>query len=252
MLPILQQFGYKPPSLVPGNYGNVQIVSRGSANEIMQLCVNNEDWMVYNTQTHAQAYEFFSHYFLAHGNVVTTGLGFGIRESWLATKDQITSLDVIERSKDLINYHSEHNADLLKDITVHHENARYIKLSCDVLLLDHYEKESSYQILEDVKNIHNRVDCKILWFWPFERIIMREYQTLTERLGKTCSILDAYNNICEKHQFTKMPTLNRETLNMFCFMYYSKLFSHSQRYLNPPSQSDTVASISSPNFFRIL
>ena len=57
--------------------------------------------------THGQAKQFYSHYNLAYGHVVCTGLGFGTREKWLSTKPEVTKITVIEANKQIIDYHRD-------------------------------------------------------------------------------------------------------------------------------------------------
>jgi len=234
MIKLLEKFDYKPPVIQEGNFGSVGI----SLNDVgyYYLSVNGVQWMAYNSNTHLEAYEVYSHYELAEGHVVVTGLGFGARENWLLTKKEVTKLTIIERSDDLINYHKSINSDFLKDPRVEVINCDASEYSgnCDILLLDHYELNSFEEILSDVKKIHDNVSCKKMWFWPFERIIMhsRRWHSFNDEPYNLITKHEAFNLLKKNWGLYKIPDFTEQEINLFCMMFHSKLFSNSEFLLN--------------------
>lgn len=232
MLSLLQYFNYSPPTIVPGKYGDIEIEEGYNCYFLKE---NDVQWMVYNTHSHEEVYDVFSHYFLARGNVVVTGMGFGARESWILTKPEVTKLTIIEKNDNLLKYHQSIGSKFLQDprVEVILMNASEYKGTCDVFLADHYELEPYGQILKDVKLIHDRINCNLVWFWPLERIIMhcRKWHTDNDYPYNLISKYEAYNLIKKNHNLYKLPNLSESDIDMFCMLYNSKLFSQSHKYL---------------------
>lgn len=232
MIHLLKQLGYKPPTIVPGKYGNVEIVDRGG---VYYLYVDGLQWMSYNNRTHEDAYNVYGHYLLAEGHVIVTGLGFGARESWLLSKPEVTKLTILEKNPDVVRYHVQHNSPFLKDprVTVLPLPAQEYKGSCDVLLLDHYETEPMEVMISDAKLVHDNIDSRLFWFWPFERIIMhsRKWMTDNDKSGKLYTKHEAFLMLKGFHQFTRMPNFDEDTINLLCMMHHSTIFSRSELFL---------------------
>ena len=91
----LKELGYNPPVIKPYDKNGVKVWIDQSTYEfpIWRLSLNGIQWMVFDP-THGQAKQFYSHYNLAYGHVVCTGLGFGTREKWLSTKPEVTKITV--------------------------------------------------------------------------------------------------------------------------------------------------------------
>lgn len=133
------------------------------------LKVDGVQWMTYNPYTHDQGFnQVFSHYYIAEGHCICTGLGFGIRERWLLNKPEVTKITVIENEKRIIDYHQKHNPDLCEKIDIVHCNARDYVGECDTLLLDHYEGMDVVGFSLDAYEIQKNISSKQTWFWTFE------------------------------------------------------------------------------------
>lgn len=234
MISLLEHFNYTPPVLKSGKFGSFEI--KENAPGYFYLYINGEQWMAYNTNTHLEVYEVYSHYILAKGHVIVTGMGFGARENWLLTKPEVTKLTIIERSTDLIEYHNRMNSPFLNDPRVEVVNcdASEYKGSCDVLLLDHYELAPYELILENVKLIHDNINCKTMWFWPLERIIMhsRRWHTFNDKPYNLITKHQAYQLLKKNWGLTKLHKFSEQEINMMCMMFHSKMFSHSEYLLN--------------------
>jgi hypothetical protein len=232
MIELLKHMNYQPPLIKPGVYGNMEIVDQ---NGVYYLYVDGLQWMSYNTKTHEDAYSVYGHYLLAEGHVVVSGMGFGARENWLLTKPEVTKLTIIELNKSVIEYHRIVNSPFLHDPRTEIINipAQHYNSKCDVLLLDHYETESMEWMIGDAKMIHDAVDCKTFWFWPFERIIMHSRKWMIDRdpTGVLYTKHDAFCMLKKHHQLIKMPNFDPETIDLLCMMHHSTIFSRSELFL---------------------
>lgn len=234
MISLLKALDYIPPLLQIGKFGNVEVKKDSSG--FFYLYINGESWMVYNSNTHAEAYELYSHYILAKGHVIVTGMGFGIRENWILTKPDVTKLTIIERNRDLIEMHKKNSSLFLNDprVSIINCDASNYKGSCDVLLLDHYESETYDVILKNVKLIHDNINCKTMWVWPLERIIMyaRKLHTFNNTPHNLITKYQAFQHIKENWMLPKLHNFSEQEINLICMMFNSKIFSHSEFMLN--------------------
>ena len=176
------------------------------------IAVNRSVWMSYNAQSSEEACELYSSFRVAEGHVLCTGLGLGLRESWLLRKSEVKSITVIEKNQCIIDFHKEFNPELLKNIKIVQSNASEYKASCDTLLLDHYNQEPWNLVLEDIDKVCGNIECNKMWFWPLEEYLVetskpghyyRSYLELRERLPKLPEIssYDVYDFVA-----TWMPT----------------------------------------------
>lgn len=233
MLKLLEKFNYIPPILKEGKWGNVEIVKNGNT---YTLLVKGEVWLLYREDNHEVAYEVFSHYDLAYGHVICTGMGFGIRENWLINNPKVTKITIIERSQDLINYHYEVNSPFITSpkVEIICQDINEYKGKCDVLLLDHYELEPFEEILSNVYQCQQNIECNLLWFWPIEKIISNYRKYYSDNLSpyNLLTKFEAYNILKKDYSLNKLPDLDKETLNLYIMMYFSSLFSNSEWYLS--------------------
>ena len=162
--------------------GTVDILNTGNQ---FVLYNNNEQWMTYNHNDDVIK-QMYSSYDLAYGDVLISGLGFGILALWLCTKTNVNSVTVIEISEDVIKLFKNSNSipDKLNiinsDMTKYNTDKEY-----DALLLDHYELQNFDWILNDIKKISSRIKHKNIWAWPLEGIYLfkmyanENYETLS-------------------------------------------------------------------------
>lgn len=242
MLEILKLFNYSPPTIKP--ISSDEIVQIGPNNfvnkfevrskkELLYLMINGRQWMLYNIETHQQAAQLFSHYYLACGDVITTGLGFATRENWILKNPKIKSLTVIEKNQTVIDYHRKINPKLFKKANIICADASEYKGKCDTLLLDHYEGESMKHIFNDIKNIRKNIEFKTLWFWPLEvQLIADTHGVEIKRLfsdfikgffqydmSKLKYLKEAYENIKLREGLIELPTLSDSELKLFITIY---------------------------------
>lgn len=217
MLRLLQQLNYTPPHIVEYNNNNT-VVTRGEPH-IWQLQVHGHQWMSYDTILHTEIYQLYSHYDLADGHCICTGLGFGSREQWLLTRPNVTKVTVLEKNKEVIEYHQHIKSPFLDHIEIIHTDAAEYKGSCDTLLLDHYQFEpfskKRASLIRNIKQCSTNIQHNVLWFWPLEALITK---------SSLVPHLDTY----DQYQFLRnslptLPDLDIHTIRLYIMMYYMNI-----------------------------
>lgn len=241
MLEILKLFNYTTPNFYVTNekpFGppneKIKFEIRKTNNTYF-LYINGQQWMMYEMDNHYQASQVFSHFFIADGDVITTGLGLGVREKWLLNNNKVKKLTIIEKNKELIELHKEINPELFEKSKIINCDIREYKGECDTLLLDHYEWESMDYIIEDVKNIcNNNIKCKKMWFWHLETKILADTHNY-KNVDNICDdfrkgifkintyLFDNIKNIYDKikidNNLIKLPNLSKEELLLILSIY---------------------------------
>lgn len=215
MLRVLEKFDYSPPHIELCNTGNLEVYQ--ITETAFGLKVNGERWMVYDYFNHSQVLQVFSHYDLADGHCICSGLGFGARENWLLTKKNVSKITVLEKNKEVIEYHEYIKSPWLNHIEVIHCDASEYIGKCDTLLLDHYEFEpclaNKHLLFTDVEKCVKNIKHETMWFWPIEHILL-----LNKRLGM--DKFQSYDHL--KQAFPTLPELDFETINLYVGMFHLK------------------------------
>ena len=152
-----------------GLINNVEIVKNGSA---YRLLIDNQQWMFIDTKSSIQIREFYSSYDLVSGNVLLSGFGFGILPQWIATKDSVKSVTVVEWREEVIDLFLRNNAlnskiDIkIADILDYQDDVSY-----DWTILDHYELDRQPQ-KNEINKISSNVNFNNLWFWSVEYALL--------------------------------------------------------------------------------
>lgn len=130
-----------------------------------------DNYMTYR-EDHKEGLEVYSFHDLSYGNVIITGLGFGVAENWISRKANVSSLKVIELNQGLIDYHKKFTSFNDKVELIHADATSYTG-QCDVLLLDHYElpKEAVFAKIDEFMSISENISCKTVWAWRLENVI---------------------------------------------------------------------------------
>ena len=230
---ILDYFGFSEPNIVEHHKNKVDVFVRDKSYIIRNneehshravkyaqghasLYVNGAQWLRQYLPTATSAGGIFSHYWLARGHTLTTGLGLGIRENWLLNKKEVTKLTILEKNLKLIDYHKEHNPDLFEYAEVIHVDANEYVGECDVLLMDHYEEEPIEEMAEMSSKVAKNIKCEVCWFWPIEELIQKEPQ-------QQVTPLEAYEYIKKKYDLPKLPEVDSELLNIFTCIFNQSL-----------------------------
>ena len=178
--------------------------------------------MSYKSKVYDQAFELYSHYDLAKGHCICTGLGFGIRENWILNKKGVTKVTVLEKYKSVIDYHRFNNPKFFDNVEVIQTDVYDYKGKCDTLLLDHYEYGTeakhanlpnqktaiAYLILQNSAKVLKNIECDTMWLWTLEDIVA----------GKLIN----YNDIKTRFGLHALPDLTEEKLSLYYFMYKSE------------------------------
>lgn len=137
-----------------------------------ELYVKGERWMNIAPNHNVIVKQLYSHYDIAHGNVLVTGLGFGIASLWIASKASVRHVTVIERSPEVIEAFLASNKKPDNMTIICQDANQYISVDYfDCILADHFENEHYFEILDSVKSLVERVpNYGTLWFWPLEQI----------------------------------------------------------------------------------
>lgn len=214
----LDFFQYKNPNIVinyKSDNSKLRIIQNYNNTQV-SLFDDKDKWISYDKKYKTSIWEIFSHYWIADGVCICTGLGFALRESWILTKKNISKLIVLEKCKELIEYHQKFNSHITDNIEIINIDANEYVGECDTLLLDHYENETNEEIIKSTKNILNNIDCKKLWLWPLELMI-------EESKEEHESYLDSYNKIKLETNLLKLPNLSEEELKLFVFTFLNGL-----------------------------
>lgn len=242
MLDILKIFNYTIPNFNVTNdkptgppNSKTPFEIRKTKDDIYVLYINGIQWMMYELKNHYQVSQVFSHYYLASGDVITTGLGFGARERWILNNPKVTSLTVLEQNEDLIKFHKDNNSKLFENANIIHCDAKTYKGKCDTLLLDHYEWEPMSEIIKDVKNIcDNNIECDKMWFWHLETQILADLHNFKDvdiicgefrenrfkiDISTLQNVKSIYDTIKTTSNLTKLPELTQEELQLILSIY---------------------------------
>lgn len=198
----------------------VNHVIKGEEHSVFLLMQDNHRWMAWNKTNNKEVFELYSHYCLAKGHVICTGMGFLLREKWLLSKPDVSKITVIEINKNIIEYHKIFNPDILCNIEVINADVYNFKGKCDTLLIDNFEggvehNVHEYSFLCGTKIICDNINHGLAWMWPMEDILNSHYKNY---IG--LSLSDLYNNIKKYFGLQTFPNLNEEQLFDFCSKHF--------------------------------
>lgn len=152
------------------SFGNVEIVLKNGA---YLLYNNGIQWMGLSVDDYREIREMYSSYDLAYGDVLITGLGFGILALWLCDKPNIKSVTVVESSSDVIEIFKKLNK-IPEKLTIVNDNASTFNtdVKYDGIFLDHYELQNWDWRLKDMQEICSKIKHDVFWAWSLEEAYM--------------------------------------------------------------------------------
>ena len=229
----LKELGYTPPIIKSYDKNGINVCLTEAygnwnhkLNEFWKLTVDGVQYMTLD-KGHEQVFEFYSHYKLAKGHVICTGLGFGIREQWIATKPEVTKVTVLEKFEGVIDYHKDIGTKWSDKIEIIHCDANDYKGSCDFLSIDHIEFDDASTFIRGIKKICNNITHECAWFWLLETWIQAgniygNTKVLTEigYEGKLFDLEPNYSKIKTYFEYVNLPNLNKEQLFKIINMYH--------------------------------
>ena len=163
------------PVLEPFSRGRLR-VEFDESRCIWRMIYDDKQLMCFNTRTYRQHRELENHIKFGRGDVVCTGLGFGVREAGLLNKPDVTRLTVLEKNRDVIAYHRAHSP-WFNDERLHvlPLDCRTATGECDVLLLDHFPDQRDYFEddfwLKEAAHIQKNIKSDLTWVWPIETVL---------------------------------------------------------------------------------
>ena len=226
MIPFLEKLNYVPPVIKP--YDKNGVVVYKDKDSRWHLIVDGVQMMLY-TVGHEQALHFYSHYKLALGNVICTGLGFGVREQWLATKPEVNKITVLEKNKSVIDYHKDIGTQWSDKIEIINCNANEYKGTCDFLSIDHYEKEDTKSIIESIKNTEKNIVSYYMWFWLLERWLDNGYiennkkDFMYYQPWEKNNLKQSYNKLKTFLGLKSLPELTLKEFTEFVNVYWNRI-----------------------------
>jgi hypothetical protein len=170
----LSIYDTEPPKIVPGTYGEVEIrlIQNDTAYVLERSGI---PWMCTDVSFSACRDSLYSQYDLAYGDVLITGLGFGILLKALSQKPEVSSVTVVEIEDEVINAFLANNTINSKVSIVSGNASTYISdQKYDCLLPDHYETQTMEWRIKDMNNIANRIEHDVFWPWSIEEIFLEK------------------------------------------------------------------------------
>jgi len=231
MIPFLEKLNYAQPVIKPYDKNGV-VVCNQHRNSSWRLTVDGVQMMAYNNDDHAQALHFYSHYKLAFGHVICTGLGFGAREQWLATKPEVEKITVLEKTKEVIDYHRDIGTEWSDKIEIIHCDANEYKGSCDFLSIDHYaDSAETSDIINSIKTTEKNINCSVMWFFQLEKwldsgcigIETNEKDYVYYQTFAQYDLYQSYNNFKTFCDLKSLPELNAKQLKEFVDVYWERI-----------------------------
>jgi hypothetical protein len=222
-------------NIVPGVSGDIIISNSSEETNMFYLHKKNKQLMALDTKTNREIKELYSSYDLAYGNVLVSGLGFGILPLWVASKPEVKSVKVIECSQDVINLFLESNTlpknmtIQLGDISTFESNEKY-----DCILLDHFQdhlpENKWYSNLEDIKTISANIpNHNLIWGWSIEHMFLSKKFGITfEQLFIDPIDLRQFNLYLKWLEFIDkdvnvmtLPSLSKNKLTEYVYTYFN-------------------------------
>jgi predicted RNA methylase len=179
------------------------------------LIVDGVEWMRFD-DSYISREQLYTCYDLAYGKVLLTGFGFGVLADWVASKDNVREVHVIEKYPDVIECFLKNNKMPNKVKVIIADASEYRSgESYDCIFIDHYEilplSEVSKEICKVSKNIPN---YSVIWGWQMEEIYNTDLDILKNysiEHNKVIEYIEKYNKLPK-------PTSIEETLQ-YSFKY---------------------------------
>jgi hypothetical protein len=154
--------------IVGGKYGDVDIVAAWDGRSAM-LLDNGIKWNTLNLDTMKTFNELYSSTELAYGDVLITGLGFGLMLRMLEKKSSVKSITVLEISQDVIDSFLIHNKVSDKTNIIKANASTYVTdKKYDGVFLDHYEDQEFRWKVKDINTVLKNIKHDVAWVWSLE------------------------------------------------------------------------------------
>jgi hypothetical protein len=229
----------------------------------VDLIVNDELIDGLNCFTNSSVKQQYSAYDLAKGSVLLNRLGLGYMALWIASKESVSKVTVLEKNKDVIDIFLSNNT-LPSNVVIINENAKDFKSDeCfDFAYLDHdgYKLNPQYIHKDYINSFINTFNlyvpnCKEVWFCGIEQmqaqsvvpsfdhleaagtIFKRPHEGISEddcccwEVAIAANIgqygIDFHSNWDMFFKYNmptlKIPSLSKEKVNEYVYSYYQKI-----------------------------
>jgi hypothetical protein len=213
-------------------YGSINVIY--NKERFTYLLYNDGiQWMGFDRHSNKEIKEMYSSYDLAYGNVLISGLGFGILALWLASKPEVKSITVAEVSEDVVGLFLKNNTlpdkikIIVQDISKYTTKEKY-----DCIFLDHYEDQPYMWRLENMKKIVKAIpNHTIFWAWALEAMYCFYSYGLSKELLEGPFLY--YNNVdfstnwekfkSETLNISTCPNLSPKKINEYVYTYYDRI-----------------------------
>lgn len=203
-----------------------------------------ERWMGINTFNAFQLKHFYSQYDLGYGNILCTGLGFGILPTWLASKPGVDKITVVEKSPEVINMFIQANPYNPKiNIICQDANDYSSEEHFDCIFLDHYETQPWEKTVNEAAEISKRVpNHDLIWLWALEARYIEDYYPTNKISSRVWHDFSDKFNIYRKEALhgIKIPNLHPNKLNEYIYTFHNILqYGNITNYVNGQNFKDT-------------
>jgi spermidine synthase len=196
-----------------------------------RLCRGDIQLMCLYKPNYRELKEQYAMYDLAYGDVILTGFGLGILPLWVASKPNVTSVTVLEMSKEVVDLFLLHNT-MPENITIIYANAKTYTTDkkYDCLFMDHFPDHKEWPVYKEVAQIANNIPHKVLWFYGLESHYVRNYYGMKAvDLIRHFPSLDDYDFTLEWKNYAKtfdldtFPKLDDETLKYYLRCFFVRI-----------------------------
>lgn len=210
------------PNITQSEFGDARIIN--DKNNDFRLFVGDKDWMSDDIQTRSSLKEFYGACCRANGDVLLSGLGFGILPVCLATKDNVKSILVIEKYESVIELFKKNNPNYSQKIKIINDDINSYKTldHFDYIHLDHYEYEPiDYQIknMQDIcKNIPNHSE---LYAWRIELLYL---QKMLNSVLDNVVTTNKWKEFKKEINISTLSDLSNDEIRDYCCLFAFKVF----------------------------
>lgn len=215
------------------SYNDIDIVQTKDMPKEFLLYNKGIRWMVLDQYSNKQIKEMYSQYDMAYGDVLITGFGFGVLANWIASKPEVTSVTVLEISKDIYDVYLKNNF-LSDKVNVIITDASNYKTDqhYDCLFLDHYEYQLHNWVFRDMEKVAKNIpNHNVFWGWSLE---VRFIEAMSDLKNSILEATMLYNNSLnfydlyeefrsKKLNIPTLPKLNKSKLNEYVYTYFDRL-----------------------------
>lgn len=177
--------------------------------------------MCLNRKYFYELYDQQAFYDFAYGKVILSGFGFGLASLWLASKDAVKEIWVVEPHLETIRLFMRHNI-MPSKVRIIHGSINDYKGEADCLFLDHFPDLHLDNLLPEVEVIGQNIKHDVGWYYTAELQYLRDmYRFNLDRVTQDSNVLNNYEFIEQwpkfqnLHKHFKLPAINAKQLKQY-------------------------------------